>query len=126
MNPNVLRITNINTIHINMDSKKNSMFKQIALITNDSGNGVTKTLKDVVTFLRGKDIDIVIDEYCDHYLPDTGLKVFTTETFPVECDLAIAISACRAWRDGLSCSHCKRASCGRGATPRRVNSGCLP
>ena len=68
------------------------MFNQIALITNDSGNGVTKTLKDVVTFLRGKNIEIIIDEYCDHYLPDTGLKVFTADAIPPECNLAIAMN----------------------------------
>lgn len=67
------------------------MFKRIALITNDSGNGITETLQSVVKFLQSKKITVLLDEYCFGFLPDSGLEVVSAEDLPKKCDMAIAI-----------------------------------
>lgn len=67
------------------------MFKRIALITNSSGLEITDTLQSVIGFLQTRNIEIVLDEYCARYLPDSGLPVVGTGQLPDHCDLAITI-----------------------------------
>ena len=70
---------------------KTDMFKTIALITNYEADEVKDTLQIVSKFLIDRNIEVILDEYCLNLLPDSDLRVVSSQDLPVECDLAIAI-----------------------------------
>jgi len=66
-------------------------FNKIALITNDSSDGIKDTLQTVVNFLQAREIDIVLDKYCCNLLPGTNLEAGSAQDLARDCDLGIAI-----------------------------------
>jgi len=67
------------------------MFKHIVLITNSGGPKITETLLTVSTYLKGRSLDVMLDQTCAALLPDAGLRTVTDHDLPNSCDLAIAI-----------------------------------
>ena len=71
--------------------KMTRKFNKIALITNDSSDGIKDTLQTVVNFLQAREIDIVLDKYCCNLLPGTNLEAGSAQDLARDCDLGIAI-----------------------------------
>ncbi len=67
------------------------MFKKIALITNNRAAEIIDTLQAVVEYLRGRDVDIILDALCTALLADPGTGSGDAGKFAEGCDLAIAI-----------------------------------
>ena len=66
-------------------------FNKIALITNDSSDGIKDTLQTVIGVLQAQDIRIVLDEYCFTLMPETDLETGSAKELALNCDLGIAI-----------------------------------
>ena len=47
------------------------------------------TLQTVTAFLRLREIELILDEYCAELLPNSGLRQGNIEDMSQECDLAI-------------------------------------
>ena len=71
--------------------KMTRKFNKIALITNDSGDGIKDTLQSVVNLLQAHKINIILDKYSFNLLPGSGLETGSAEELARDCDLAIAI-----------------------------------
>jgi len=68
-----------------------TMFKTIALITNNRAAEISDTLQAVVKYLQMRDVEIILDELCAALMPDTALRRGHAGEFAKDCDLAIAI-----------------------------------
>ena len=67
------------------------MFKKIALITNNRGTKIAETLRSVTSYLKSRQIKVLLDDCCAAQIPDSGLETVSDEQIPLRCDLAIAI-----------------------------------
>lgn len=68
-----------------------TMFKNIAIITNNSTSEIIHTLQAVIEYLQGLGKEVILDEFSTHLVPNVKLPQGNAEYFGRNCDLAIAI-----------------------------------
>ena len=67
------------------------MFKRIALITNSDAPKVAETLNNLIDYLQGQGIQIVLDTCSSAIVSKHDLPSADNEDLAMQCDLAIAI-----------------------------------
>ena len=68
-----------------------TMFKTIAIITNNSTAEIIYTLQAVIEYLQEREKEVILDEFSTGLVPNMKLPEGSAEFFGMNCDLAIAI-----------------------------------
>ena len=72
-------------------TQNTTMFKTIALITNNSTAEIIYTLQAVIEYLQTREVEVILDASSAGLIPNTGLSEGSAEDFGMNCDLVIAI-----------------------------------
>jgi len=68
-----------------------SEFKKIGLIGRPGHTGVIDSLRRLLTFLKSRDVDIVLDEATGRLVPDHGEEIASREALSRHCDLVVVV-----------------------------------
>ena len=68
-----------------------TMFKTIAIITNNSTAEIIYTLQAVIEYLQEREKEVILDGFSTGLVPNMKLPEGSAEFFGMNCDLAIAI-----------------------------------
>jgi NAD+ kinase len=66
-------------------------FKTIGLITRPDDTRLTDTVRTLLEYLQGKELEVVVDQTAANLLRDTGLMSQRREAIAQRCDLAIVV-----------------------------------
>lgn len=66
-------------------------FPRIGLMGRHTNPEVRSTLASLVTFLRSKKVQIIMDQHCARLMPSVEVKSAPRETIASECDLVIVV-----------------------------------
>ncbi|MCB1672975.1 MAG: NAD(+)/NADH kinase, partial [Pseudomonadales bacterium] len=68
-----------------------SQFKKIGLIGRPGHAGVVDSLHRLLTFLKSRDVDIILDDGTGKLVPDHGQQVASRESLSRLCDLVVVV-----------------------------------